>query len=121
MSGLTELSKSFCFVRVTGSGRVSNFPGAVLSAHMVAGSGGAATAQLRDGHRSGADVVVDLSAAASHVDARTFVPPLWFDEGVYVTLGENVESLFVTMDTDRRSVAPERARSWFERIGSWFR
>lgn len=119
MPGLLGFMKSFSFIRLTESGRVSNFPGFIVSAHMVGGSGGAATASLRDGHHASSEVKIDFSAGASGVDARTFVPPVWFDRGVYLTLGSNVTSIFVLMEVVRNGRVPIKQGSWFDRFSSW--
>lgn len=121
MSELLALAKSFSFIRLTANGRVSNYPAFVVSAHMVAGSGGAATAALRDGHHANSEILLDFSAPASQVDVRNLVPPVWFDRGVYLTLGENVTSVFVLMQVVRDGSIPPKHASWFDHLSSWLR
>ena len=75
--------------------KVCNRPCFLYAAHLVAGSGGAATAVIRDGHDTGGETVVDLAALTSSNDPRKFDPPIYFKKGLYVDVGSNVTSVLV--------------------------
>jgi hypothetical protein len=90
-----RLCKAFSYRRLTESGLITTGPALVFSAHLVAGAGGAATLALYDTHGEFGEPIVDLAAVQSSIDARVFVPPLYFDRGVYAAFGLNVTSIMV--------------------------
>ena len=65
------------------------------AAHLTAGTGGAATAIIRDGHNTDAEAKVYMSALTSANDLRQFNPPLYFKRGLDLDVGSNVTSLLV--------------------------
>ena len=75
--------------------KVHNRPCFLYAAHLVAGTGGAATAVIRDGHDTGGEAVVDLAALTSSCDPRKFDPPIFLKKGLYVDVGSNVASVLV--------------------------
>jgi hypothetical protein len=80
---------------VTVDKKVSNRPCFLYSACLVAGTGGAATAVIRDGHETASEAVLDLGALTSSNDIRKFDPPLYLKKGMFVDVGSNVTSVFV--------------------------
>lgn len=96
MREFVDLCKTFSHERVTASKTIANGPALLFSAHMVAGGDGAATASLYDGHTAQAKQRADLSAPANQADPRTFSPPIYFDQGIYVEVGSNVTSVVLT-------------------------
>ena len=75
--------------------KVCNRPVFLYAAHLVAGTGGVATAVIKDGHDTGGEAVVDLAALTSSCDARRFDPPIYLKKGLYVDVGSNVTSVLV--------------------------
>jgi len=75
--------------------RVSNRPCFLYAAHLVATTGGAATAVIRDGHDTSGEAVVDLAALTSSCDPREFDPPIYLKKGLYVDVGSNVTAVLV--------------------------
>jgi hypothetical protein len=90
-----RLCKAFARTRLTESGLITTGPALVFSAHLVAGVGGAATLALYDSHGVFGKPVVDMTAVQSSTDPRVFVPPIYFDQGVYAEFGLNVTSILV--------------------------
>lgn len=114
-----RLTKSFSFERATVSGRLSTQPAMVFAAHLVAGAAGPATAALYDGHMEAGEPKVDLSAPTSGSDPRTFVPPIYFDRGVYLSVGSNVTSVIVMMRMTRDLKPAGSNVSLVSRLSSW--
>ena len=75
--------------------KFSNRPCFVSAAHLVASSGGAATAIVRDGHDTGGEAKIYLAALTSATDRAFFNPPIYFKKGLYVDVGSNVTSVLV--------------------------
>ena len=75
--------------------KVCNRPVFLYAAHLVASTGGVATAVIRDGHDTGGEAVVDLAALTSSCDPRKFDPPIYLKKGLYVDVGGNVTSVLV--------------------------
>ena len=75
--------------------KVCNRPVFLYAAHLVATSGGASTAVIRDGHDSNGDIVIDLAALTSSSDIRKFDPPLYLKKGLFVDVGAFVASVLV--------------------------
>jgi len=75
--------------------KFSNGPCFLSAAHLVAGSGGAATAIIRDGHDISGEAKVYLAALTSATDPRFFNPPIYFKKGLYVDVASNVTSVLV--------------------------
>lgn len=118
MQDFIRLCKTCTFRRETESALISSGPALVFSAHLVAGSAGAATAALHDGHTDNGAIKVNLSAPANGADARTFVPPIWFDQAIHLEMGENVTSVFVVMRQTRDLQRPKQKstlRNWLQR------
>jgi hypothetical protein len=67
----------------------------LYAAQLAAGTGGAATAVIRDGHDTGAEAVMDLAALTSSNDSRNFDPPIYLKKGLYIDVGSNVTSVLV--------------------------
>lgn len=80
---------------VTADKKVSNRPCFLYGCSLVAGTGGAATAVIRDGHETTSEGVIDLAALTSSYDTRKFDPPLYLKRGMFVDVGSNVTSVFV--------------------------
>lgn len=99
MYGDLETQKAYWkeleYERVTIDGRVSNKPTFLYSVALVASTGGAATAVIRDGHDTSADAAIDLAALTSSYDFRKFDPPLYLKKGLYVDVGSNVTAVLV--------------------------
>jgi hypothetical protein len=95
MEEFLNLCKEFAHGRLTASGRANDRPAYLFSAHLVATSGGTATASIYNSQGAFGDPEADLSAPASGVDQRVFVPPLYFDKGIYVNFGNNVTSVLL--------------------------
>lgn len=75
--------------------KVSNLPCFLSAAHLTAGSGGAATAIIRDGHDTTGEAKIHLAALTSATDPRFFSPPIYFKRGLYVDVASNVTSVLV--------------------------
>jgi hypothetical protein len=80
---------------VTADKKVSNRPCFLYSVCLVAGTGGAATAVIRDGHETSSEPVLDLAALTSSNDSRKFDPPLYLKKGMFIDVYSNVTSVFV--------------------------
>lgn len=80
---------------VTADEKVSGRPCFLYAAHLAAGTGGAATAIIRDGTETAADAVITLAALTSSFDVRNFDPPIYFKKGIHVDVGNNVTSVLV--------------------------
>jgi len=72
-----------------------NGPCFVSAAHLVASSGGVATAIIRDGHDTSGEAKIYLAALTSATDPRFFNPPIYFKKGLYVDVASNVTSVLV--------------------------
>lgn len=81
--------------RATADKKSCNRPCFLYAAHLTAGTGGAATAVIRDGHDSNGEIKVDLAALTSSKDNRNFDPPVYFKKGLYLDVGDNVTSVIV--------------------------
>jgi len=95
MQEFLELCKTFARHRFTASGPVNQTPAFLFSAHLVAGSGGIATATLHNGQGAATEALVDLTAPQGLADPRYFVPPIYFDRGIYLTLGTHATALLL--------------------------
>jgi hypothetical protein len=80
---------------VTTDKKVSNRPCFLYGTCLVAGTGGVATAVIRDGHETASEAILDLAALTSSNDSRKFDPPLYLKKGMFVDVGSNVTSVFV--------------------------
>ena len=119
MLELLKLSKTFTHKRLTASGLIISGPALVFSAHLVAGTGGAATAAIYDSHGVFGQPVIDLSAIQSSTDVRVFIPPIYFDQGVYGTLGSNVTSLSIHLRKTRNINRPSEPSFFRSLLPSW--
>ena len=111
MIDLLKKAMTLNFRRATSSAQLYKRPCFLISANLVAGAGGAATATLYDGHTTNGDVILDLSAPASTADDRTFPFPIYCDQGLYASLGSNVTSVIVQLRHARDLGTPKRKRS----------
>jgi len=93
--------KSLTYDVTAADKKISGRPCFLYAAHLAAGSGGAATAIIRDGTETSADAVITLAALTSSIDVRNFDPPLYFKKGLYVDVGSNVTSVLVSFMTVR--------------------
>lgn len=75
--------------------KVCNRPVFLYAAHLVASTGGVATAVIKDGHDTGGEAVVYLAALTSSCDPRRFNPPIYLKKGLYVDVGSNVTAVLV--------------------------
>ncbi len=82
-------------INITADQRVALGPGYLISAKLSAGSGGAATAVIYDGHGTGEDVLIPLAAPTSGSDNFTPALPVCFNKGLYVDVGNNVTGVFL--------------------------
>ena len=73
----------------------------LYSASLVATTGGAATAVLRDGHDTNAEAKLYLAALTSSYDQRKFDPPLYFKKGLFIDVGSYVTSVHVEFLVDK--------------------
>jgi hypothetical protein len=81
--------------RVTVDKTVSSHPCFLFACSLTAGTGGAATAVIRDGHETASDPKIDLAAITSNHDNRNYNPPLFLKTGLFVDVGSNVTSVLV--------------------------
>ena len=114
-----KLCKTFTSRRATESGLITSGPALVFSAHMVAGETGAATAALYPSHGAFGEPLVDLAAIQSSVDPRVFVPPIYFDQGVWVEFGDNVTSVLVQFRRTRELMRQPEKPSLRSYLPSW--
>jgi hypothetical protein len=77
------------------SGRVCQGPAYLFAVHLTANSSGVSTADVYDGHSTGGQKKVALSAFADGTDPRAFYPPILFNQGIYLDAGSNVDSVMV--------------------------
>jgi len=87
--------KECSHMRVTADTLINPGPAYVIAVHLVAAAGGAATALIYNGHGTGGEAKIDLSAPPSSSDPRLFWPPLYFDKGIYIDVGSNVTSVLI--------------------------
>lgn len=87
--------KELEYDRTTADKKICNRPVFLYAAHLVAGTGGAATAVIRDGHDAGGEAVLDLAALTSSCDPRRFEPPIYLKKGLFVDVGSNVTAVLV--------------------------
>lgn len=80
---------------VTADKKVCNGPCFLYGAALVANTGGASTAVIRDGHDTSGEPVVDLACLTSSNDPRMFNPPIYLKRGLFVDVGSNVTSVMV--------------------------
>lgn len=82
--------------------KASNGPCFISAAHLVAGSGGPATAIIRDGHDTSGEAKIHLAALTSATDPRFFNPPLYFKRGLFIDVASNVTSVLLHFLPDRK-------------------
>lgn len=111
--------KTFNFERATVSKQLSKAPAFLFSAHLTSGGGGAGTGTLYDGHTTNGNAKVDLSAPVNSSDPRTFIPPIYFDQGIYFGAGSNVTSIIVTIRRVRDLARDGKKRSLRSLLPSW--
>ena len=119
MEEFLELIKKFSNRRLIASGQVNDLETILFSAHLVADSGGTATAIIYDGQSASDKPIVDLSAPLSSVDRRFFIPPLYFSRGLYVDFGSHVTSVLLQFRQTRDLepvIKPSLLKSW---LPSW--
>lgn len=119
MEEFLKLVKEFTRLRLTTSGRGNDKPAYLFSAHLVADSGGTATASIYDSQGVFGDPLVNLSAPQSSVDPRIFFPPLYFDKGIYVDFGPHVTSILLQFRQTKDIEALTGTRSLKSYIPSW--
>ena len=73
--------------------KVSLGPAYLIAARLAAGTGGAATANIYDGHSTNEEAKINLAAITSGND--NFCPsiPMPFTKGLYLDVGNNVTSV----------------------------
>lgn len=120
MENLLKICKQAFALRVTSSRVVSKGPAYLFSAHLVADDSGAATSAVLDGHSEDGDPMVDMAAPQSSIDARIFVPPLYFDKGIYVDVGLNVTSVLLQYRQTRDFTAGTKPSLLKSFLNSWF-
>lgn len=81
--------------RVSDDTIITKRPCFLFAADLVADSGGAGTAYLRDGEHTSADIIIDLSAPTSDKDTRRWIVPVYFKKGLYVDVVSHVTSVVV--------------------------
>ena len=119
MEEFLDLIKQFAKRRLTQSGQVSTTPAFLVSAHLVADSGGTATAAIYDSQGANGDPEVDLSAPSSGVDPRVFIPPLYFNKGIYLSCGSHVTSVLLHYRNTGDIAKLAAARSLKSYLPSW--
>lgn len=87
--------KELEYERADADKKACNGPCFIYAAHLAAGTGGAATAVIRDGHGTEAQAVIDLAALTSSNDRIKFDPPLYLKKGLYIDVGDHVTSVLV--------------------------
>lgn len=113
------LCKTFAHTRLTASGIISKGPALVFSAHVVAGTEGPATAALYDSHGVLGEPITDLAAAQSSTHTILFIPPICFDQGVYLEVGENVTSVLLQYRQTRDLARLTKTQSLKSYLPSW--
>jgi len=68
---------------------------------LVSDGGGAADAILRDGHDTGGETKITLSATTSGRDNRPYSMPVHFRKGLFVDVGSNVKAVEVQFLIDK--------------------
>ena len=81
--------------RVTASRQVVLTPSWLYSAVLVSDDAGRADAAIYDGHNTGEEVKVDITALDGDTKQLTFYPPLFMKKGIYVSVGSHVTSVVV--------------------------
>jgi hypothetical protein len=90
-----DLWKTVRTERIAADRVVNPGPCYLFSVALVATSAGVSTASIYDGHGTGGERKVDLSAYADGVDPRAWYPPLVFNQALYVDVGSNVSSVIL--------------------------
>ena len=119
MEEFLKLIKEFTYKRLIASGLVNDMETYLFSAHLVADSGGTATALIYDGQSASDKPIVDLSAPQSSVDRRVFVPPLYFYKGLHVEFGSHVTSVLLIFRQTRDIEPPAKPFSFKQYLPSW--
>ena len=114
-----KLCLAFSSRRATESGLITSGPALIFSVYMVAKATGDATAALYDTHGAFGKPLVDLAAVQSSTDPRVFVPPIYFDQGVWVEFGDNVASVLVQFRRTRELVRRHEKPSLRSYLPSW--
>ena len=81
--------------RVTENAVVLARPCSLCFISITAGSGGPATAIVRNGSDGNAEAILDLGAPTSSMAHGEFQRPLYFSRGIFLEVGSNVTSVLV--------------------------
>lgn len=85
--------KKITFTRRTATGRVLLVPCLLFSVVIVSDAVGVADGLLYNGASTGGDLITDLACLNGGMEQLKFNPPLYFDKGIYLVVGTNVESV----------------------------
>jgi hypothetical protein len=119
MEDFLKLVKEFASLRLKDSGLVNGRPAFLFSVHLVADSGGIATAAIYNSQTASGDPLVDLSAPSGSTDQRVFVPPLFFDKGIYADLGDHATSILLQFRQTGDLQRATKIRSLKSYLPSW--
>ena len=116
---LLKLVKQCSFRIETRSGLINPGPAYIISAHLVASSAGAATATIYDGHGTIGSLKANLTAPQSASDPRTFIPPIYCEQGIYLDVGLNVTSVSIQFRQAGDLSTPIEPRSVKSFLPTW--
>lgn len=81
--------------RLTGDRVVNSGPVFLFGVQIVSDGGGVADIGVYDGQNTSGEQVLDLTAASGETYAENFIPPIYFSQGLYIDVGDNVTSVTV--------------------------
>ncbi len=93
--GIECWSKEVRTERVTGDRCLSQGPSYIFHLALASDSAGIATASIYNGVSSKGDLKIDMTCIDDDYVQHDYWPPMYFDRGIYVVLGNNVKSVIV--------------------------
>ncbi len=99
---LLNVARKMERVRITKAGIVSTFPLYLFGVHLAANSSGATTNTLYHGTGTFGAVDLNLNTLQSTSFSYSWLPPLFYENGLYLDVGSNLESaMFHFIRADR--------------------
>jgi hypothetical protein len=95
MEEFLALVKGIAFRRLTASDVVNKRSAYLFAAHLVAAASGDSKAIIREGVDISGEPKITLSALNYASDRAIFVPPVYFEKGIYVQVGAGTSEVLL--------------------------